>query len=106
MYLLTEHPILLSEGLKLIGLGGAPPSYIDSSRKIWSGYPYETRQQCDEAVNNYLKSLIPEEGQVMIMTHFGPMKLSTSEYTLETGEVVEAGSMALRQTLLENVTYK
>lgn len=104
--LLTESPIQLSEGLQLIGLGGSPPSYIENTHKLWNGFPYDTREDCDKAVNTYLKPLIPEQGQVIIMTHFGPIRLSTSEYTMENGDIVEAGNMALRQLLIENVRSK
>jgi len=99
VYLLGKEPFELSQGLFIVGLGGSPPGFQEETQ-VWKGFPYRTREECDQAVKEVLEPQICAKGQYIALTHFGPKSSSTTSYVTQDGTVIESGSEGLYQMLM------
>lgn len=97
MILLGNQAVEIAPGLKVAGLGGAPPSYVGEEEKF-RGKPYKTREACNFTVEKYLKTQLDSQGQYLILTHFGPLGSDTSR---NPAQGVESGNQSLSDLLFE-----
>lgn len=85
------------EGVRFIGLGGAPPGVFKDGNRAFEGFPYRETEDCEEAVRTLLEPQVGNEKSVLV-THFPPFDIGELPFR---GSVADTGSKEL-QDMIQN----
>lgn len=86
------------EGIKFIGLGGAPPGRFDNGI-AFPGHPWRTTEECSSDVERLLSPQMETDSKFVVVTHFPPYDFG---FIVTKGKNVSAGDIKIQELLDKN----